>query len=61
MSRFKYVPRGVWFVAGVAVAILMIPTAVRATVGVQTALKLTGIEGTSENEANVTGAGQSDD
>jgi hypothetical protein len=58
MSRFRSVPRVGWFVAGVAVGFLMIPTAVGATVGVQTALKLTGIEGTSGNEADVSGAGQ---
>jgi hypothetical protein len=58
MSRFTSMPRAGWFAAGVAVAILLVPTAVGATVGVQTALRLTGIEGTSGNEADVSGAGQ---
>jgi hypothetical protein len=43
-----------WFVAGVAVAVLLIPTAV----GAKAALKFTGIEGTSSNQADVTSAGQ---
>jgi hypothetical protein len=58
MSTFKSIPRAGWFVAGVTAAVLMIPTAVGATVGVQAALKMTGIEGTSGNQADVTGAGQ---
>jgi hypothetical protein len=47
-------PKAGWFVAGVAVAILLIPTAV----GAKTVLKYTGIEGTSGNQADVTSAGQ---
>jgi len=54
MSRLKRMPAAGWFVAGVAVAVLAIPT----TVGAVVALKFTGIEGTSTNKADVTPAGQ---
>ncbi len=47
-------PKAGWFVAGVAVAILLIPTAA----GAKAVLKYTGIEGTSGNQADVTSAGQ---
>jgi hypothetical protein len=58
VSTFNSMSRARGLAAGVAVAILLIPTAVGATVGTQPALKLTGIEGTSGNQADVTGAGQ---
>ncbi|MGO9559397.1 MAG: hypothetical protein ACLPQS_08190 [Acidimicrobiales bacterium] len=56
MSRFKYLPGAGWFVAGVAVTLLLIPTTVGA---VSAALTYTGIEGvTGGTKANVTKAGQ---
>ncbi len=54
MSRLKSMPAAGWFVAGVAVTILLVPT----TVGAVAAMKFVGIEGTSSNKADVTGAGQ---
>jgi hypothetical protein len=57
MSRLKHMPAAGWFVAGVAVAVLVIPATVGA-VGAVAALKFTGIEGTSTNKADVTPAGQ---
>lgn len=53
MSRLRNSPRAAWFVAGVCVAALLVPT----TVGAVVALKYTGIEGSSTNKADVTGAG----
>jgi hypothetical protein len=46
----KNAPRAAWFVAGVCVAALLVPT----TVGAVAALKYTGIEGLSTNKADVT-------
>jgi hypothetical protein len=54
VSRFKSLPAAGWFVAGVAVTLLLIPTTVGA---VSAALTYTGIEG-GGTKANVTKAGQ---
>lgn len=54
MSKFKNMPGVGWFVVGIAVAVLAIPT----TVGAVAALKYTGITGPSANRADVTSAGQ---
>jgi hypothetical protein len=56
MSRLKNVPALGWFIAGVMVTVLLIPTA---AAGAAAALSYTGIEGaTGGTHANVTGAGQ---
>jgi hypothetical protein len=56
MSKLKFPHSAGWFVAGVAVAVLVIPTAVA---GATAALTFTGIEGaTGGTLANVTKAGQ---
>jgi hypothetical protein len=54
MAKIKSMPKAGWFVAGLAVALLLIPTAA----GAKAALKFTGIEGTSGSQADVTKAGQ---
>jgi hypothetical protein len=54
MTRIRSMPRSGWFVAGVAVAILLVPTAV----GAAAALTYTGIQGSNGNQAQVTGGGQ---
>jgi hypothetical protein len=56
MSKFKMAHPAGWFVAGVLVAVLIIPTAVS---GASAVLSYTGIEGaTGGTHANVTPAGQ---
>src|SRR5580658_7894089 len=55
MSKIKSMSRGGWIVVGIIVALLLVPTAAYAG---GKALKFTGIEGTSGNQADVTGAGQ---
>jgi hypothetical protein len=55
MSMFRRMPGWGWIVAGLVIAVLFTPTSVAAAKG---ALKFTGIEGTSTNRADVTGAGQ---
>jgi len=52
MSRFERVTGAGWFVAGVAVAVLLIPTTVGAVA------VYNGIVGTSGNKADVTASGQ---
>ena len=54
MSKFKSMPKFGWFVSGVVVTVLLIPTTAAAS-GV---LKFVGIEGTSGQKANVTASGQ---
>jgi hypothetical protein len=54
MSRLKSMPKLGWFVAGIAVALLLIPT----VAGAKAALKFTGIQGTSGNQADVSPSGQ---
>lgn len=58
MSKLKSMPRGAWLVVGLAIGVLLIPTAVGATVAATTALKYTGIEGSSGSKADVTAGGQ---
>jgi hypothetical protein len=58
MSRIKNMPRLGWFIVGVVLTILLMPS-----VAVAAGLKLTGIEGTNGtsttlNEANVASSGQ---
>ena len=53
MSKIKKIPAVIWFVIGVLAALVVVPTAAYAA-----ALKFTGIEGTSGNEADVTAAHQ---
>jgi hypothetical protein len=53
MTRFKHVSRPGWFIIGVIVAVLLVPS-----VAVAAGLKFTGIEGTSTNKADVTDASQ---
>jgi hypothetical protein len=55
MARVRNMPRLGWFVAGVAVAILLVPSGVA---GAKAVLKFTGIEGANGNQAGVTSAGQ---
>jgi hypothetical protein len=55
VARIRNMPRLGWFVAGVAVAILLVPSGVAAAKAV---LKFTGIEGANGNKADVTSAGQ---
>jgi hypothetical protein len=54
MSKIRSMPKAGWFVAGVAVAVLLIPT----TVGAVAAITYNGIEGSNGNQAQVTGGGQ---
>ena len=54
MTRLKNVPAVGWIIVGIAIAVLAVPTVAEA----KAALKLTGIEGSSGNEADVTSAGQ---
>jgi hypothetical protein len=54
MSGTRKMPAIGWLVVGFAVALLAFPTAA----GANAALKFGGIEGTSGNQADVTGAGQ---
>jgi hypothetical protein len=54
MPKLSEIPGAGWFVAGVAVAVLLIP----ASVGAAVAFKYVGIEGTSTNKVDVTPAGQ---
>jgi hypothetical protein len=54
MSKFKNMPGVAWFVIGVCVTALVMPTAAFAA----GALKFTGIEGTSGNKADVSPSGQ---
>jgi hypothetical protein len=53
LSRIRNMPRAGWFIAGVAITVLLVPS-----VAVAAGLKFTGIEGTSSSKANVTAAGQ---
>jgi hypothetical protein len=53
MSRIKNMPRMGWFIVGVAITVLLMPS-----VAVAAGLKFTGIEGTSDNKADVSPAGQ---
>jgi hypothetical protein len=53
MSRIKNLPRSVWFIIGIAVTVVLVPS-----VAVAAGLKFTGIEGTSKNQADVTAANQ---
>jgi hypothetical protein len=55
MTKFKFMPKLGWFIVGLAVAVLLIPSTVA---GARSVLKYTGIEGTSGNQADVTAAGQ---
>jgi hypothetical protein len=55
MSKLKQVPRFGWFVIGIVVAVLLVPTGVAAA---KAGLKFTGIQGTSGSQADVTSAGQ---
>lgn len=55
MSKFKSIPKFGWFVVGVAVTALVVPTSVAAAGGV---LKFVGIEGANANKADVTAAQQ---
>jgi len=54
MSKFKNMPGIAWFVIGICVTALVLPSAAYAA----GALKFTGIEGTSANKADVTGDSQ---
>lgn len=54
MSRLSNMPKMGWFFAGLVVAILVVPAAA----GAKAMLKFSGIEGTSTNKADVTGANQ---
>ncbi|MGD0395029.1 MAG: hypothetical protein ABSC41_20600 [Acidimicrobiales bacterium] len=54
MSRIKNMSRGGWIVVGVLIAMMLVPTGIATAA----ALKYTGIEGTSDNKADVTPAGQ---
>jgi hypothetical protein len=54
MSKIRSMPKASWFVAGVAVAVLLIPT----TVGAVAVITYNGIEGSNGNQAQVTGGGQ---
>jgi hypothetical protein len=50
MSRIKRMPKLGWFILGIAVAVLLLPST---TAVAKTALKFTGIEGISGNQADV--------
>ena len=50
MSRIKNMPAIGWMGVGIAIAVLAVPT----VAGAKAALKFTGIEGTSGNQADVT-------
>lgn len=54
MSRFKNMPGVAWLVIGVCVTALALPSAAYAS----GALKFTGVQGTSGNQADVTPGGQ---
>lgn len=54
MSRIKNMPRAGWFIAGVAITVLLVPSGV----AVAKALTYTGIEGTSGSKADVSPSGQ---
>lgn len=54
MSRVKNMSRGGWIVIGILIAMMLVPTGIATA----TALKYSGIEGTSANKADVTSAGQ---
>jgi hypothetical protein len=54
MHRVKNMSRGGWIVIGIVVALLLVPSGVAAA----KALAFTGVEGTSGNKADVTGAAQ---
>jgi hypothetical protein len=53
MSRIKNMSRMGWFIVGVGITVLLMPS-----VAVAAGLKFTGIEGTSDNKADVSPAGQ---
>jgi hypothetical protein len=53
MSRIKNMSRAGWFIIGVVIAVLLVPS-----VAVAAGLKFTGIEGTNGNKATVDGDGQ---
>jgi hypothetical protein len=54
MSKIRKLPATAWFIIGVVAALAIVPTAAYGAA----ALKFTGIEGTSGNEADVTAAHQ---
>jgi hypothetical protein len=53
LSRLKHLPRVAWMAIGMAAMLVLVPTGAAAK-----ALKFTGIQGTSGNQADVTGARQ---
>jgi hypothetical protein len=55
MSKIRSMPKFGWFVIGVAVAVLLMPSSVALA---RSALKVTGIKGVSGSTADVTPAGQ---
>jgi hypothetical protein len=53
VARIKNMPRFAWFIIGIAVTVVLVPS-----VAVAAGLKFTGIEGVSKNQADVTPANQ---